>query len=228
MSSKISALSAGSALVGTEVFPGVLSGANYKYTAAQISTYAANTSTVDHPGYISSRWYPSMNRAAVGNTNMVADRLYASLLHIRAPVTIRGLGVYVNTGAVGKSVKLGVFGLTGGAPDARIAVGSAGVSAASSTTAASTDFTADLVLAPGFYAIAVISDGTPQVTANTASDYPVAPLIGVTSVVNALVAGSFQSGWYSDAGSYAAGIPTSFGAATANTGNSPVAAFQVR
>lgn len=219
---KTSALTAASALAGTEVVPGVQSAASVKISGNQLTALALSSL---HPGFISTRWYGPVGSVFPLNAATTADFLYCIPLLIPVACTITDVGVYVNTGA--GSAKFGLYNTVAGVPSARLGITTtAGTSMAASGAFQSGALTVAQAVTPGVYWAAVLFDNTPAVNQVPGGDPLISYLIGADTGAH-VVGGPSVTG-YTGTGTYTGGMNTTFTSPVPRYGNTPAIAFKVQ
>lgn len=177
-----------------------------------IRNNAGTDGVVEFGGYAAARYYAGegVTPAAVGTLALVANTLYATAAVFRKTTLWTKIAVNVTVAAAaGKSVRLGIYALKNGVPVG--VVFDAGAILADTTGVK--EITISRVLPAGMYALTVISDGTPTITAGSmAANF--AGTIGASGfgVSDQLMISSVTFG----------ALPTTFGTVTYTTGVCPV------
>lgn len=125
-----------------------------------------------------------------GSTNtlvLVADRLYSRPFMVGAQATFTRIGVRISAADSGKVIRLGVYRWENGLPTSLVF--DAGTVSAGSTGDA--EITISQALAPGVYAFALISDGTPTVFCPGNNIQGVAALTGDAATDSSMVTRGF-------------------------------------
>lgn len=167
---------------------------------------------VEFGGYAAARHYTGegVTPAAVGTLALVANTLYATAAVFRKYTVWTKIAVNITVAAAaGKLVRLGIYALKNGIPTTLVF--DAGTILADATGVR--EITLSHALPPGMYAMAVLSDGTPTVTAGSmAANF--AGTIGASGfgVSDQLMISSATFG----------ALPSTFGAVTYTTGVCPV------
>jgi hypothetical protein len=159
---KISALSAASALGGTETFPVVQSAANKGATVAQAATYVR---APIHPGYISGRWYSQGPMTLITGTAFAATNLLRFLpMQILSSVTIQKLGLRVATLGSGGNAQCAIYArdATTGLPTGNPLLNTGNISTNAPGAIASAALT-NTAFTPGVYWAGVMVDNTSAV-----------------------------------------------------------------
>lgn len=165
-------------------------------------------------GYASGAWLRPIPVSLVATT-VAANVLYAVPFFVAAPVTIQALGVRVATGVSSTNVKLGIYSNVNGRPGAKLAEIASPASTATSSSNATAALASNITLQPGWYWLASIYDGAPQVHGiASATDLFTTFLIGATAMDIAMSASGLTTGVTGTGATYAGGLPASFGAAT--------------
>lgn len=181
---KISALTDGVSVVGTDRFPVSRSGANRYLTADYIRAYVGIV-----PVYVSGRWYlpdTTSGTLAAGSAFGTANVLRLCPGFISRAVTIAELACNATTADAGQNIQLGIYASSSTtaypttlvAKTASITLTGTGVKSASITGG-------NVVLQPGLYWFAANSSGTAVVCARYATGLPFGSIsIGSTTAGN--------------------------------------------
>lgn len=221
---KISALSAATALTGAETVPVVQGGATVRTTAYDASLVGG------HPGYVTGLWYTPPHATVLAAVITTIDTLYAVPLQIFRPISIQALGLNCTTGQAGGAARIGIYSNTSGRPDALLHQGSSTLDL-STSGGKSISVTGSPTYQPGWYWLATLftaSSTMPSVVQVSSTDAGTAELIGHGTLATAFQASNGPTG-VSVARTYASGFPSTFGAATIRTGGqaTPAGAFQL-
>lgn len=186
------------------------------------------------PGYRSGAYYapPAQTTSTV---TLTANRTYLHPILIQQAVTLANLCVRVMVGAASSNCKLGLYAhnYSTALPGSLLATTAGGSSAGNTSDidvaiVETADASSNIVLQPGIYWMALISDGIPGIHGFSLGDRFLAPMVGGSNVPRALGAGGGVAGFYTDAHTYAGGLPSSFGSLTLNiTTGCPMVGFKV-
>lgn len=172
-------------------------------------------------GYRSGSFIGERGSSIATSQAVVADTIYAHPVRIRAPVTIDQLAMRIGTGVGSTNGKMGVYAHAGTAPGALIAACSGTVDMSGSGPVTDS-FSSNPTLLPGIVWFAAIFDGAAQpctYNANSSDPQFLSELMGgATSdwVASATAAGRTMR--VTASGTYASGLPASFGSPTFGTG----------
>lgn len=177
-----------------------------------IRNNAGTDGVIEFGGYAAARHYTGegVTPAAVGTLALVANTLYATAAVFRKSTLWTKIAINITVAAAaGKLVRLGIYALKNGIPTGLVF--DAGTILADTTGIR--EITLSHVLPAGMYAMAVISDGTPTITAGSMSAN-FAGTIGASGfgVSDQLMISSVAFG----------PLPSTFGAVTYTTGVCPV------
>jgi hypothetical protein len=150
---KISALTAATAIAGNEAIPTSLSGANVRVSPELLA------SVMVHPGYVAGRWYSPPVTITTGAAQ-VADQIRLMPFMVASRCTVSDLGVRITTAAASGHIRLGIYASNA---TTKMPTGSAlstCIVATDSTGTISTALGSNVALTPGLYYFASQSDNS--------------------------------------------------------------------
>jgi hypothetical protein len=116
-------------------------------------------SSISTNKYVSSQHVITSNASSTGFTPVV-NTLYLLPFWLCTSIEVDALCVRVGTGAATKSVRMGIYDIDSTGHASKLLAETGSLSAATSSTEAVGTFTA-IRLQPGWYYVAIVSDGTP-------------------------------------------------------------------
>lgn len=170
----------------------------------------------DHPGWVGDNWYPLQRSNVANNVASAADDMRAHPIFVPHPITVKALGIYVVTGAVGAHAKIGIYAndYSTGRPGAKLIDAGAVDADTNATFEASAPLATPVTLDGGLYWAASVLDGAPTVASYNASTFqssayyaghPTGSLALNGTVTNAVITG------ITGTATYAGGLPSAFG-----------------
>lgn len=177
-----------------------------------IRNNSGSDGVVEFGGYAAGRYYTGegVTPAAVGTLALTANTLYATASVFRKATLWTKIAANITiAAAAGKFIRYGIYNFKNGVP-AELVFDSGNIAA---DVTGVREITLSRVMMPGMYALCVISDGTPTITAGSMSAN-FAGTIGSSGfgVSDQLIIRSFTFG----------ALPLTFGAVTYTTGVCPV------
>jgi hypothetical protein len=162
--------------------------------------YSTNTTedvAPDHPGYVSGRYYPTLNTGSAYTTNAVtANRIYLTRCLVKERVTISELGARVTAAVASTNIQCALYNSspTTKLPTTLICntgnLSSASVAAVSGALAGGNQ-----AVEPGAYWFAVCASGAPTLVSAATPPQVSAWFDGSTTQTNVLNAGGLFNGW---------------------------------
>lgn len=167
--SKISELSNATTLTGAETFPLVQSGSTVKDTISDVALYTIANAGLTGPGYISGRYYmnPFISQS-LSTANVGANSMFFVPIYIYKTQTFTGMAYWATAST--PNARFGVYTNNNGVPGTL--VGGTEIGAAAIVTGSTQDraFTAPVSFTPGWYWMAILTDGTVTLTSSTSSN----------------------------------------------------------
>jgi hypothetical protein len=143
-------------------------------------------------GATADRWYSSHNGStALSTAVLVANKAYAMPIFFGQRVSVDWIAINVTSGTAGKA-RFGIYTDNGNCFPSTLVVGSAEVDTAASAVKTSDQSAAPIVLVPGMYWLAVVSNATPTLRGHVVAGTP--PLLGLDNTLGTATG----VGWVSD------------------------------
>jgi len=133
-----------------------------------------------------------LNFGSTGNVTLSANALYMVPFYLATECVATGIAARIVSGVAGKSMRAGLYRLDANASPALLVDETGSISVATSGVNWSGSFAANHKLAPGWYCIAVVSDGAPAI-GSVASHILVSP-VGILSTNSVLTPSSYNYG----------------------------------
>jgi hypothetical protein len=128
-----------------------------------------------HPGFRPNYYYSSFNGYTAGARALVANRMFLSPFFVPRLTTFTRIGCNVAVLAASSLIRLGIYANANGVPTGTPILDAGGVFGA---TTGEKEIIISKSLAPGWYWLAVVSDGVPQLTADTNATLAFRPNMG--------------------------------------------------
>lgn len=133
-----------------------------------------------------------LNFGSTGSVTLAANTLYMVPFYLATDCVATGIAARVVTGVAGKSMRAGLYRLDANASPAVLVDETGSISVATSGVNWSGSFAANHKLAPGWYCIAFVSDGSPAI-GSVASHVLMSP-VGILSTNSVLAPSSYNYG----------------------------------
>ena len=128
-----------------------------------------------HPGFRTNYYYSSFNGYTAAARALVANRLFYTPFFVPRTTTFTRIGVNVSVLAASSTIRLGIYNNGNGVPSGAPLLDAGTVSGA---TTGEKEITISQTLTPGWYWLAVVSDGVPQLTADNNTTLGFRPNMG--------------------------------------------------
>lgn len=184
---------------------------------------------VDHPGYVTGRYYPTFQRfVAWANAQGAADAIYYTPMYLPHPVSIDRLGFRTaSSNTVGGAANVAIYANAGGWPGAKVIdVGSTAIPGTGNTSIVLSP-TTPIQLDAGWHWLAIHCDAAVLWQGQNAESQHAA-FFGTTNTAAWGAATSHVNGYIETGVAFALGLPAVAGASPAvSTGALPSASLRI-